>query len=216
MTKRITSEETNEVIQGKAIQNKPGNGAYNTGKWSEEEHNKFLVAIDLHGNQWKKVRDHVKTRNCAQIRSHCQKYFRRKKNMKIQELRRTNRIKGMVFLVTKEYYNYAASANKHGEALPISEPKSIKIEKESKAVSEPELPKIQELFPIPELVIYDEHIPQDSIDISFLLEDKPDILAEDEILGSEVNLCGGELQLSGTNFDYLYESELPLHDHFIN
>lgn len=46
---------------------------YNTGRWSEEEHRKFMEAIELFGKDWKKVQQHVGTRTSAQSRSHAQK-----------------------------------------------------------------------------------------------------------------------------------------------
>ena len=81
------------------------------GKWTDEEHKRFLQALDLYGNCWKKVEEYVGTRSCAQIRSHCQKYFRRLRNKTLQELKRTGQLKGKVFIVTKEYYNYSGCAH---------------------------------------------------------------------------------------------------------
>lgn len=47
----------------------------NNGRWSEEEHIKFIEAIFIYGNEWRKVKDHIKTRSSSQARSHAQKYF---------------------------------------------------------------------------------------------------------------------------------------------
>lgn len=46
---------------------------HNTGRWSKEEHKKFLEAIKIYGRDWKKVEGYVGTRTSTQARSHAQK-----------------------------------------------------------------------------------------------------------------------------------------------
>lgn len=46
---------------------------YNTGRWTDEEHRKFMEGIQLFGKDWKKVQQYVGTRTSAQSRSHAQK-----------------------------------------------------------------------------------------------------------------------------------------------
>lgn len=50
------------------------NGVH-AGRWTREEHEKFLTALNLFGREWRKVADYIKSRTSAQIRSHAQKYF---------------------------------------------------------------------------------------------------------------------------------------------
>jgi SHAQKYF class myb-like DNA-binding protein len=50
---------------------------YNTGRWKETEHKKFLEAICTYGNNWKKVQECIGTRSSTQARSHAQKFFMR-------------------------------------------------------------------------------------------------------------------------------------------
>ena len=45
------------------------------GRWTKDEHRRFLEGLKLYGKTWKKVQEYVGTRTAAQIRSHAQKYF---------------------------------------------------------------------------------------------------------------------------------------------
>ena len=37
------------------------------GRWTKEEHSKFIEAINIYGKNWKKVEEMVKTRSGTQI-----------------------------------------------------------------------------------------------------------------------------------------------------
>ena len=54
----------------------PG-GLYNEGKWTDEEHTKFLKGLILYGKNWNKIQKYIVTRTCPQTRSHAQKFFRK-------------------------------------------------------------------------------------------------------------------------------------------
>jgi SHAQKYF class myb-like DNA-binding protein len=47
----------------------------NNGRWSIEEHKKFIIGVFKYGNNWKDIQKTIGTRNCAQARSHGQKFF---------------------------------------------------------------------------------------------------------------------------------------------
>lgn len=46
-----------------------------SGRWSKEEHHRFIEGLTKFGKNWKKVEEHIGTRTGAQIRSHAQKFF---------------------------------------------------------------------------------------------------------------------------------------------
>ena len=58
----------------------------NEGRWSKEEHGKFLEGIVLYGINWKKVKTLIGTRTSIQVRSHAQKFFYKMKTCKDENL----------------------------------------------------------------------------------------------------------------------------------
>jgi SHAQKYF class myb-like DNA-binding protein len=52
-------------------------GCENTGRWSDEEHTRFLHGLELFGRKYTKVAGHVGTRTYLQVKNHAQKYFKK-------------------------------------------------------------------------------------------------------------------------------------------
>lgn len=50
-------------------------GMESTGRWTKQEHNKFLQGIEKYGKEWKKVAAFVRTRTVMQTRTHAQKFY---------------------------------------------------------------------------------------------------------------------------------------------
>ena len=63
--------------------------AKSSGRWTKEEHQRFIDGLKKFGKNWKQVEEYVATRNGAQIRSHAQKFFNRLErefNLKFDDL----------------------------------------------------------------------------------------------------------------------------------
>jgi len=59
----------------KSLSTLPQKKLKTSGRWTRDEHNKFLRGLKIHGREWKKVSEMISTRSSAQIRSHAQKFF---------------------------------------------------------------------------------------------------------------------------------------------
>lgn len=57
-----------------AIKLKISQGLKN-GRWTPDEHKRFIEGIFSFGSKWKQTVKLIKTRTCEQARSHCQKFF---------------------------------------------------------------------------------------------------------------------------------------------
>ena len=59
---------------------------FNSGAWTEEEHDKFLKGYKQYGRRWKLISQlFVQTRSRSQVAAHAQKYFAKLKNSEISE-----------------------------------------------------------------------------------------------------------------------------------
>ena len=84
----------------------------NEGRWSKDEHDKFLEGIVLYGTKWKKVKTLIETRTSVQVRSHAQKFFNKMKGCKDECLgidftsSSVCNIRDMINQIKNRNYNY--------------------------------------------------------------------------------------------------------------
>ena len=71
-------KKKNRKLNSLSFQN--NNSDSSNGRWTKEEHNRFIEAIIKFGNDWKKVQKYVSTRTSTQARSHAQKFLLKLKN----------------------------------------------------------------------------------------------------------------------------------------
>mmetsp|Transcript_12983 Transcript_12983/g.19432 ORF Transcript_12983/g.19432 Transcript_12983/m.19432 type:complete len:384 (-) Transcript_12983:1479-2630(-) len=72
-----SNEQAQPVQQTTSSRRSRGGPLEKTGRWTEEEHTRFLHGLHLFGKKWTKVADIVGTRTTVQVRSHAQKYFQK-------------------------------------------------------------------------------------------------------------------------------------------
>ena len=80
-----TKFQKDNIILNKVYDNMKNNNkdnGVNEGRWSYEEHIKFIEGIIQFGKNWKNVQKYVGSRTSAQARSHAQKFFLKLKTMK--------------------------------------------------------------------------------------------------------------------------------------
>jgi len=85
----IRNDDSNEIGKNRCLRNKKkriyqefetnqlkdSSKGYQTGRWTQEEHKKFIQGLFLYGNDWKQIQSLIETRSCPQARSHAQKFF---------------------------------------------------------------------------------------------------------------------------------------------
>jgi len=65
--------------KGERKKNNNTNPDFINGRWTQEEHQKFIDSILKYGNDWRKVEKYIGSRSSTQARSHAQKFFEKMK-----------------------------------------------------------------------------------------------------------------------------------------
>ncbi|RLN44015.1 hypothetical protein BBJ28_00008303 [Nothophytophthora sp. Chile5] len=60
-------------------------GSIRGGRWTADEHERFLEGFRIHGHKWKRVQQVVRTRSVTQVRTHAQKYLLKVAKLKAEK-----------------------------------------------------------------------------------------------------------------------------------
>ena len=136
-----TFPNTNEKIKSnnislntfpkKTVRHFCNNGKYISGRWSVEEHKKFLEAIVKYGNDWKEVQKHIGTRSSSQARSHAQKFFIKLKQDQLKS-KTTNEIDYSNSSI-KSFHDTLQSLSQEKREKIIKELENVIFDKETKS-----------------------------------------------------------------------------------
>ena len=143
----LTKEEStpSNLLQKKTLlklnEQKIEKNNLNGGRWSKDEQRRFAEAVLKFGNDWKKIQNHISSRNITQVRSHAQKFL-----MKLKENKFLQK-KGMeLSLSWTKVMNYLRSTLSYDELKEVlfsveqpdnkkpSKKKSKKVKKNGKNV----------------------------------------------------------------------------------
>ncbi|KAJ0403415.1 hypothetical protein P43SY_003986 [Pythium insidiosum] len=67
-----------------------GSDSIRGGRWSADEHDRFLAGFRIHGHKWKRVQQVVRTRSVTQVRTHAQKYLLKLAKLKAEKKQSDN------------------------------------------------------------------------------------------------------------------------------
>jgi SHAQKYF class myb-like DNA-binding protein len=116
----LTKEEStpSNLLQKKTLlklnEQKIEKNDLNGGRWSKDEQRRFAEAVLKFGNDWKKIQNHISSRNITQVRSHAQKFL-----MKLKENRLLQK-KGMeLSLSWTKVMNYLRSTLSYDELKEV-------------------------------------------------------------------------------------------------
>lgn len=91
------------------------------GRWTQEEHKKFIKGLKIYGKDWIQIQNYIGTRTSAQTRSHAQKFFGKlQRKKKFKELLIFNRL-----LVKKKKKN---KRGKNGKGQPQAMPEEDEVD----------------------------------------------------------------------------------------
>ena len=89
-----------------------------TGRWTKEEHEKFVKGLDMYGKEWKKIANMIETRTVVQIRTHAQKYFQKIAKTKFEQLGKQ---------VPTDLMSTASNTSKHKKGSPLSLSEALSV-----------------------------------------------------------------------------------------
>lgn len=86
LTKQEPSLPLPQYLHKKTLKSSSSNSdeeKSNDGRWNKDEQVRFAEAVFLYSNDWKKIQEHVSSRNITQVRSHAQKFLMKLKESKL-------------------------------------------------------------------------------------------------------------------------------------
>ncbi|KAE9357162.1 hypothetical protein PF008_g3281 [Phytophthora fragariae] len=84
----VDEEETEQEAENTAATTRSGGASTQSirgGRWTADEHERFLEGFRIHGHKWKRVQQVVRTRSVTQVRTHAQKYLLKVAKLKAEK-----------------------------------------------------------------------------------------------------------------------------------
>ncbi|KAL4462623.1 hypothetical protein ABPG74_000453 [Tetrahymena malaccensis] len=103
------SQSNNEKVSNKT-----------SGRWTKDEHKKFIEGIQKYGRNWKKVEEHIGTRTGAQIRSHAQKFFNRLEKEAQNSAKVSDQSRQLLEIMNNSSHHHNSSSNQNTSSASSS------------------------------------------------------------------------------------------------
>ncbi|KAH7479398.1 hypothetical protein PRIC1_009064 [Phytophthora ramorum] len=91
------------------------------GRWTADEHERFLEGFRIHGHKWKRVQQVVRTRSVTQVRTHAQKYLLKVAKLKAEK-KQGSKTADMATLAAEQQLESAAADSVDGSNTAPSTP----------------------------------------------------------------------------------------------
>ncbi|GMF20741.1 unnamed protein product [Phytophthora lilii] len=118
-------EEAEQEAESTASSSARGGGTTQSirgGRWTADEHERFLEGFRIHGHKWKRVQQVVRTRSVTQVRTHAQKYLLKVAKLKAEKKQGSNKTADMATLAAEQHTGPAAAESVDGSNTAPSTP----------------------------------------------------------------------------------------------
>ncbi|ETO72383.1 hypothetical protein F444_11503 [Phytophthora nicotianae P1976] len=116
-------EEADQEAENTATSTRGGNinQPIRGGRWTADEHERFLEGFRIHGHKWKRVQQVVRTRSVTQVRTHAQKYLLKVAKLKAEK-KQSGKVPEMATLAAETHSGSTAGDSVDGSNTAPSTP----------------------------------------------------------------------------------------------
>ncbi|KAG3107944.1 hypothetical protein PI124_g12992 [Phytophthora idaei] len=169
-------EEAEQEAENMATTTRGGsiNQPIRGGRWTADEHERFLEGFRIHGHKWKRVQQVVRTRSVTQVRTHAQKYLLKVAKLKAEK-KQSGKTAEMATLAAEQHSGSTAGGSVDGSNTAPSTPEHDAVQDSPRKTPRK---KVRRLDPGSCDHVDQEYIAAAATTLCFLMSQKIDSLFE--------------------------------------